>query len=850
MILSFSRTRIRALLFTLAGLIALIALGSPDGPGPTYLEDGSKKTSYAAPEDSLYKSPVHLLLSRDGHRLFVACENTNEVLLVDTAEGKVSGSVKVGSYPFGLALSPDESRLYVSNRRDRTVSVVDVAKLAVTQTIPVGDDPHGLVTDAAGEFLYVANLYTDDLSVIDTRNFKEVKRLESGRTPFEVALAPDGKYLYVSNQLSMPVPQRTPPVLELTVVDTKRQVVVGRRNLFSTVIGQHLAVSPDNRFVVVALELPKNLLPETQVYQGWMVTHGFAVAEVGREGRIAYFLLDEPNLYYADPYGVVFSPDGRRLYVSSSGVDTVTVIDTSRLYKLLDLQGGKIGLSDAAIATNARNLGVSSEYVLARIPTQQNPKDLAISPDGSRLYVANRLADTVQVVDTSTNQTTGFIGLGGPESVTELRRGERLFNYSSISFQKQLSCNTCHPEYHLDGLQYDIVAPEEGIGRVLLDNRTMRGIAATGPYKWTGKNPSIARQDGPRAAQLFFRSHGFQADDLRAAVKFIESIPLPPNRYLEPGRRMNEFQRRGRTYFERAYTRDGRYIPVANRCVTCHPSPYFTDQQLHDIGSQTNIDDTGEFDTPQIGDVQENAPFLHDGRCYTLEEIWTVYNPYDTHGVTNDMAKENLNDLIEYIKTLRIGEPLPYKDLFTSLFAKSKGSPFRLRIGDVSSNTTPAARYVGNEVCGTCHTREYKEWLGTKHARTWVMLGMADKAGKVATGFKMTEQPQQSAVCLECHGTAAGVPASYRADTFHVEEGVQCERCHGPGEKYATEEVMKDREKAMSLGLIVPTRDVCMGCHAPKPSHAFMLRKPFDFDSAYSRIKHTHGANNPNAYGM
>ncbi len=50
------------------------------------------------------------------------------------------------------------------------------------------------------------------------------------------------------------------------------------------------------------------------------------------------------------------------------------------------------------------------------------------------------------------------------------------------------------------------------------------------------------------------------------------------------------------------------------------------------------------------------------------------------------MAKENLNDLIEYIKTFRIGEPVPDKDLFTSLFAKSKGSPFRLRIGDVSSN--------------------------------------------------------------------------------------------------------------------------------------------------------------------
>ena len=37
-----------------------------------------------------------------------------------------------------------------------------------------------------------------------------------------------------------------------------------------------------------------------------------------------------------------------------------------------------------------------------------------------------------------------------------LRRGEYLFNHAAISFQKQLSCNTCHPENHVDGLIYDI----------------------------------------------------------------------------------------------------------------------------------------------------------------------------------------------------------------------------------------------------------------------------------------------------------------------------------------------------------------------------------------------------------
>ena len=44
-------------------------------------------------------------------------------------------------------------------------------------------------------------------------------------------------------------------------------------------------------------------------------------------------------------------------------------------------------------------------------------------------------------------------------------------------------------------------------------------------------------------------------------------------------------------------------------------------------------------------------PYMHDGRCYSLEEIWTRFNPGDTHGVTNDMTKDQLNALIEYIKT-------------------------------------------------------------------------------------------------------------------------------------------------------------------------------------------------------
>ena len=612
--------------------------------------DYTRRTRYAVPEDDLYKSPVQLLLNGKGDRLYVACEGTDEVLVVDTGKGKVIGQVAAGEDPFGLLLSPDERLLYVSNRWGNDVMVVDLDSMAVVRRFPVGDDPHGLVMSQDGKYLFVPNLSTNDLSIVDLATGIETKRLRMGTAPFGVAMSPDGTSLYVSNQYSIPVPFRTPSILELTVVDVESQLVRERRDLYSTVIGQGVAVSPDGHFAVTALELPKNLIPQTQVYQGWMVTYGFAISETKRRGRTAYLLIDEPNLYFADPYSLAFTTDGRYLYLVSSGVNVVTVVDMERVYGLLEVEDGRIGISDEKIERFARHLALSNEYVVARIPTGDNPKGIAMSADGKRAYVANRLGDDITVIDVRERRAVGHIGLGGPEVLTTLRWGARVFNFASISFQKQMSCNTCHPENSVDGLSYDI-AVDGGMGRNLVDNLTMRGLAETGPFKWTGKNPNLQRQEGPRAAQLFFRTHGFEGGENEAIVRFLESMPQRPNRYRQEDGKLNAFQQYGKEMFERAYDNMGQYIPVGNRCITCHPQPYGTDRKIHDIGSKADHDWDGNFDTPHLINTFERAPYMHDGRCYSLEEIWTEFNPGDTHGRTNDMTKDQLNALIEYTKT-------------------------------------------------------------------------------------------------------------------------------------------------------------------------------------------------------
>ena len=99
-------------------------------------------------------------------------------------------------------------------------------------------------------------------------------------------------------------------------------------------------------------------------------------------------------------------------------------------------------------------------------------------------------------------------------------------------------------------------------------------------------------------------------------------------------------------------TADGSVIPPEGRCITCHMPPYFTTRQIFDVGTKQALDRTGKFDTPHLNNIYDSAPFLHNGMADTLEQIWTDFNPYDKHGFTNDLTKDQLNDLIEYIKTL------------------------------------------------------------------------------------------------------------------------------------------------------------------------------------------------------
>ena len=600
-----------------------------------------------------YLSPFNMAVSPDGSKLYVIAQEGNALLVIDTQTNNVIDKIAVGENPHSIIIKNDGNTAFVSNQWADNIFEIDLSLSKVVDTLKTGSGPAGLVLSTDEKFLYVVDSYSSEVSIINLQTKTEINRLMAGNNPVGTDISPAGNFLYITSRRTLPMPYETPPMTELTVINTVTQRVKERKIFDNAYIMENVAFTPSGDMAIATLIRPKNLIPAIQVERGWMMTHGIGIIEPGNNGRIIQLLTDEPNAYYADPFDIVITPDGQKAFISHSGVDFITVIDLNAIRTLLAES------TEEKLMTYSNHLGISSRYVLKRIPTGANPKGLVLSPEGDYLYVAERLEDRIAVISTDKLETIKTIDLKGPSRITVARKGRRLLNNSGFTFQNQYACYTCHPDEHEDGLVYNMAGKD--MGRNLANVQTLRDIGDIPPYKWNGKNSSIYKQDGMRFSTILTRTESFDFDELDALVAYIVTgIKNPPNLRYNPEGDLTAAQKRGKKIFYRTHTNFGNEIPVENRCVTCHPPPYFTNLKMADVGTLSDTDDPMLFDAPQLNNIYESAPYLHDGRAATLEELWTTYNDEDKHGAANDMLKDQLNDLVEYLRSLR--DAKYYKD--------------------------------------------------------------------------------------------------------------------------------------------------------------------------------------------
>lgn len=121
---------------------------------------------------ALSGQPTRLMLNAAQTRLYVACDNSDEIVVIDTGTGRILQRVKTGAPPGTLAtmlpgaspnslgFSPDGKTLYATNGGTNSVAVITVAGsglLRVIGLIPTGWYPSSVGVSADGKTLYVVN---------------------------------------------------------------------------------------------------------------------------------------------------------------------------------------------------------------------------------------------------------------------------------------------------------------------------------------------------------------------------------------------------------------------------------------------------------------------------------------------------------------------------------------------------------------------------------------------------------------------------------------------------------------------------------------------------------------------
>ncbi len=151
---------------------------------------------------SPYVAPHGLQIGPDG-LLYITCENSSVVALVDLAENRVVGAIETGSAnSHRLAIAPDGRWLYTENEQDASISVIDLPGRKLVRQVATPRPLAGLAISPDGKLLVAVDDEEPTLLLIDSSSFTVVKTVPLKGVPEPAQIArysPDGQTLLVTS---------------------------------------------------------------------------------------------------------------------------------------------------------------------------------------------------------------------------------------------------------------------------------------------------------------------------------------------------------------------------------------------------------------------------------------------------------------------------------------------------------------------------------------------------------------------------------------------------------------------------------------------------------------------------
>jgi YVTN family beta-propeller protein len=642
-------------------------------------------------------------LSPDASRLFVVDTLGGRLCVFDLRNASspfLWAEIPVGMEPVSVhPRSRDE--VWVTNLLSDSVSIVDLAQRRVVATLRVVDEPSDIVF--AGGKAFVSAATRDQVQVFDAATRAPLGTVPIfGKDPRALAVSPDGSRVYALVQQSgngttiLPAGvQAPPPPLNGALPAAPAQGIIVRADnpawaaqipytlpdndvaqidVASLTVTRYfravgttntgLAVHPVSGDLWIANTEARNLVRFETNLRGHAIDSRLSRVTTGPVPVVTAFDLNAGMNYaslpnqaglasaLSEPFGVAIDATAGLVYVAAHGTDRVGVVDLAGTV----IARIEIGSTPGAVVNTTQKRG---------------PRALALHPSQSRLYVLNRLSDTLSVVDTVTRTVLSEAPIATVDPMPAAMRQGRKFLYDAkLSGNGTMSCAACHIDGDLDGIAWDLgdrsgamdPAPAGqpfpfNLGLASfhpmkgpMTTQTLRGLQGTGVLHWRGDRQNFQAFNG-----TFDKLMGgalLSAADMNSYAAFAMAISYPPN----PNQQLDRSYRTtpagnneaaGLAAFNQSIATVP--IPGGASCNTCHSLPRGTNGF---VVNANILQSPQQLKVPQFRNMYRKLGFnrtagpqkagfgyTHDGAVDTLNSFFAlpVFNPWPA-GTKDDIV--------------------------------------------------------------------------------------------------------------------------------------------------------------------------------------------------------------------
>ena len=311
-----------------------------------------------------------LAFSPDGQSIYVGGGTANKIYIMNVNDGSKVGEIDCAlvdqgiDYTHGyigdMVISADGSKLYAVDQIGFRLMVIDLESATIQHNVRVGRYPFGVALSPDEQTVYVANVGAFEYQLVgglDPNNLKET----AVDFPVYAYNSVASKTGIDSDTLQVP-PLGDPNVPEsfsVWSVDVSGDPIVKSRIKTGFLVGQKIDGIP-----AVGGSSPNSMVAtEDYVFVSNGNNDCISVIDIAQDTVIRNIDLQlDPRLGQWKgiiPFGLALSPDQKRLYVAESGINAVGVVD------------------------------IPSMEVIGHLPVGWFPSKIQVSPDGSKLIVAN-----------------------------------------------------------------------------------------------------------------------------------------------------------------------------------------------------------------------------------------------------------------------------------------------------------------------------------------------------------------------------------------------------------------------------------------------------------------------------